>query len=34
VPDRFIAALGAMKPRALMEANDFERAEVKVDFAA
>ena len=31
VPDRFIAALGRMKPRALMEANDFERAEVKVD---
>jgi len=34
VPDRFIAALGGMKPRALMEANDFERAPVKVDFAA
>ena len=33
VPDRYIAALGAMKPRALMAANDFERAEVKVDFA-
>jgi hypothetical protein len=33
VPDRFIAALGGMKPRALMEANDFERAPVKVDFA-
>ncbi|MCE0483672.1 MAG: LemA family protein [Methylacidiphilales bacterium] len=33
VPDRFLAALGGMKPRALMEANDFERAEVKVDFA-
>jgi len=34
VPDRFIAALGAMKPRALMEANDFERAPVEVSFAA
>jgi len=34
VPDRFIAALGAMKPRALMEANDFERAPVQVNFAA
>jgi len=33
VPDRFIAALGAMKPRALMEANDFERAPVQVSFA-
>ncbi len=33
VPDRFIAALGAMKPRALMAANDFERAPVTVDFA-
>ena len=33
VPDRFIAALGAMKPRALMEANDFERAPVEVNFA-
>ena len=33
VPDRFIAALGAMKPRALMEANDFERAPVAVSFA-
>jgi hypothetical protein len=34
VPDRFIAALGGMKPRALMEANDFERASVEVKFAA
>jgi hypothetical protein len=33
VPDRFIAALGGMKPRALMEANDFERAPVDVNFA-
>jgi hypothetical protein len=33
VPDRFIAAVGAMKPRALMEANDFERAPVEVKFA-
>jgi hypothetical protein len=34
VPDRFIAALGGMKPRTLMEANDFERAPIKVDFAS
>jgi hypothetical protein len=34
VPDRYIAALGAMQPRALMEANDFERAPVEVSFAA
>jgi hypothetical protein len=33
VPDRFIAALGVMRPRALMEANDFERAPVEVNFA-
>jgi hypothetical protein len=33
VPDRFIAAPGGMKPRALMEANDFERAPVEVKFA-
>jgi hypothetical protein len=33
VPDRFIAGLGGMKPRALMEANDFERAPVDVSFA-
>jgi hypothetical protein len=33
VPDRFIAALGAMKPRALMVADDFERAPVNVSFA-
>jgi hypothetical protein len=33
VPDRFIAALGGMQPRALMEANDFERAPVDVKFA-
>ena len=33
VPDRFIAALGGMKPRGLMEANDFERAPVEVSFA-
>ena len=33
VPDRFIAALGGMKPRALMEANDFERAPIEVNFA-
>jgi len=34
VPDRFIASLGMMQPRALMEANDFERAPVEVSFAA
>jgi hypothetical protein len=34
VPDRFIAALGGMKPRALMEANDFERAPVDVSFTS
>jgi hypothetical protein len=33
VPDRFIAALGGMQPRALMEANAFERAPVEVTFA-
>jgi hypothetical protein len=33
VPDRFIAALGGMQPRALMEANEFERAPVEVKFA-
>ena len=33
IPDRFIAALGGMQPRALMEANDFERAPVEVKFA-
>jgi hypothetical protein len=33
IPDRFIASVGAMKPRALMEANDFERAPVEVKFA-
>jgi len=30
VPERFVAALAAMKPEALMAANDFERAPVKV----
>jgi hypothetical protein len=33
VPDRFLAQLGGLKPRALMEANDFERAPVSVQFA-
>jgi hypothetical protein len=33
VPERYVAQLGAMKPQALMEANDFERAAVKVDLA-
>lgn len=34
IPDRFLAALGAMKPRALMEAADFERAPVQVNFTS
>ena len=34
VPDRFIAALGGMKPQPLMAANDFERAPVEVNLAA
>ncbi|MEP6663671.1 MAG: LemA family protein, partial [Verrucomicrobiota bacterium] len=33
VPDRFIAKLVAMKPQPLMEANQFERAPVEVNFA-
>lgn len=31
VPEKFVAALGAMKPQPLMSANEFERAAVKVD---
>jgi hypothetical protein len=31
VPEKFVAALGAMKQQPLMEANDFERAAVTVD---
>ena len=31
VPERFVARLGAMKSQPLMEANNFERAPVKVD---
>jgi hypothetical protein len=31
VPERYVARLGAMQPQPLMEANDFERAAVKVD---
>jgi hypothetical protein len=34
VPDRFIAAPARMKPFALMDARDFERAPVTVQFAA
>jgi len=34
IPDRFIAALGAMKPQVLMTADDFERAPVQVKFAS
>ncbi len=33
VPDRFLAAMAGMKHRPLMEADEFERAEVKVSFA-
>ncbi len=33
LPDRYLAALAAMKPRVLMEATDFERAPVPVTFA-
>ncbi len=33
VPDRFIAALGAMKPQTLLLADNFERAPVEVKFA-
>ena len=34
VPDRFVAALGGLKPQPLMAANDFERAPVEVNLAA
>ncbi len=34
VPDRFIAALGGLKPQPLMAANDFERAPAEVNLAA
>ncbi|HYV26416.1 MAG TPA: LemA family protein, partial [Candidatus Eisenbacteria bacterium] len=34
VPDRFVAAMGAMQPQALMAAADFERAAVKVEFSS
>ena len=34
VPDRFIAALGGLRPQALMAANDFERAPVEVNLSA
>jgi len=34
IPERFVAALAAMKPQALMAANEFERAPVTVDFGA
>jgi hypothetical protein len=33
-PDRLICSLGAMKPQALMSADNFERAPVEVKFAA
>lgn len=34
VPERYVALLGAMKQQPLMAANEFERAEVKVNFDA
>jgi hypothetical protein len=34
VPDRFIAALGALRPQSLLLADNFERAPVEVKFAA
>jgi hypothetical protein len=34
VPERYVAALAAMKPQVLMAANDFQRAAVKVDTGA
>jgi hypothetical protein len=34
IPDRFIAAIGAAKPQALMTADNFERAPVDVELAA
>jgi hypothetical protein len=34
IPDRFIAAVGAMKPQSLMAANEFERAPVEVSLAS
>lgn len=33
IPDRFVAALGGLKPQPLMSANDFERELVAVSFA-
>lgn len=32
IPDRWVAALGSMKPEPLLVASDFERAAVKVEF--
>jgi hypothetical protein len=34
IPDRFIRSLAALKPQALMAANEFERAAVPVDLAS
>jgi hypothetical protein len=34
IPDRFLAALGAMEPQMLMTADEFERAPVEVELAA
>ena len=33
VPEKFVARLVAMQPQALLQADEFERAAVKVDFA-
>jgi hypothetical protein len=34
IPDRFIAALGAMRPAILMTADDFERKPIRVNLAS
>ncbi len=34
IPDRFVAALASLQPRALMAADQFERAAVEVHLAA
>ena len=34
VPDRFVAALGGLRPQALLAANEFERAPVEVNLTS
>ena len=34
VPDRYVAGLGAMQPQSLLQADEFERAPVKVDLGS